>query len=95
MKKRCIDNQEQDASLGRKKSRNYTFSQFIDHDPRMPSDRLPCSKAQLSSIVDSMGPMKNTPVIMNVLANQLNCPGDVPVSRQEQDMTIGSKSGIY
>ena len=93
-KKRCIDNQEQDASLGRKKSRNYTFSQFIDDDPRMPSDRLPCSKAQLSSIVDSMGQMKNTPVIMNLLANQLYCPGDVPVTRKEQDITVDSKCGI-
>ena len=38
--------------------------------------------------------MKNTPVIMNVLANQLCCPGDVPVSRKEQDITVDRKCGI-
>ena len=61
----------------------------------MPSDRLPCSQAQLSSIVDSMEQMKSTPVIMNVLANQLHCSGDAPVSHKEQDMMYGDyKCGI-
>ena len=92
-KKRCLNDQEQDASFGRKKSRNYTFSQFIDHDPRMPSDRLPCSPAQLSSIVDSMEQMKSKPVVMSVLANQLYCSEDVPTNSKEQD-AIDSECGI-
>jgi hypothetical protein len=77
-KKRCLEEQETCASLDRKKSRNYTFSQFIDHDPRMPFDRLPSSPDKLCSIVDSMEKMKSKPVIMNVLANQLYCSEDVP-----------------
>ena len=38
-KKRCLNDHEQDASLGRsyssQKSRSYTFSQFIDQNPRI------------------------------------------------------------
>ena len=40
-KKKCIDSQEQDASLGGNVEVN-TLSQFIDHDPHMPSDKLKC-----------------------------------------------------
>ena len=87
-KKRCLKDQEQDASLGRKRLRSYTFSQFIDHDPHMPSDRLPCSPAQLSSIVDSMEQMKSKPVIMSVLANQLYCCEDMPDNNTKQQDVI-------
>ena len=93
-KKRWLNDQEQDASLGRKKSRSYTFSQFIDHDPRMPSDRLPCSPAQLSSIVDSMEQMKSKPVIMSVLANQLHCSEDMPDNNTKEQDVIDSECGI-
>ena len=93
-KKRCLNDQEQDASLGTKKSRSYTFSQLIDHDPRMPSDRLPCSSAQLSSIVDSMEQMKRKPVIMSVLANQLHCSENMPDDNTKKQDVIDSEFGI-
>ena len=83
-KKRCLNDQEQDPTLETKKSRKYTFSQFIDHDPRMPTDRVPCSPAKLSSIVVTMEKMKNKPVITSVLANKLYCSNDIPGDIKEE-----------
>ena len=59
----------------------------------MPADRLPCSPAQLSSIVDSMEQMKSKPFVLSVLANQLYCSEDVPTNSKEQD-AIDFECGI-
>ena len=55
----------------KKKTREYTFSQFIDHDPHTMQDREPCSPKQLATLVTSMQSMKEKPAILPILAKHL------------------------
>ena len=55
----------------RKRNRAYTFSQYIDHDPRTVSDRSPITPGQLASLVTTMQGMKESPAIFSILEKNL------------------------
>ncbi|CAB4026130.1 Carboxypeptidase D [Paramuricea clavata] len=55
----------------KKKTQEYTFSQFIDHDQRTMQDREPCSPEQLATLVTSMQSMKEKPAILPILTKHL------------------------
>lgn len=85
------------GTAGKKKSRNYTFFQFIDHDPRMPSDWVPCSPDQLATIVNTMSQMTSEPAIFNILAKQLSASSaEVTAGNKEPDsLKVGSENHVY
>lgn len=58
-----------DFALGEK--RTYAFSQYIDHDPRIGWDRLPCGPDELEPVVQRMKRMSNKPAILHILENHL------------------------
>ena len=55
----------------RKRSREYTFSQYIEHDPRPLSDRTPCTQERVATLVTSMEKMKEKPAILPILKQKL------------------------
>lgn len=86
-----VDHSSESTAVKKKKSRSYTFSQFIDHDPRSISDRLSCGPDRLASIVTTMERMKNKPVILSILEKQLYGPAEVPISNSNQEPGCGKE----
>lgn len=81
---------KEESTTGKRK-RDYTFSQYIDHDPRILSDRLPADATQLSSVVSSMETMANEPAILQILKNKLYSK---EVQEQPHNMTKECKEDL-
>ena len=56
--------------------RAYTFSEYIDHDPRYGDHRRRCAPEALRNVVLAMKRMESKPAILDILQNQLAAEED-------------------
>ena len=84
------------GNSGKESTLNKSFTEYIDHDPRVLWDRASCSAEEIEDLVQTMNGMDNKPAILDILASQLerdsDAPSIPPTGREKQTILISKKT---